>query len=282
MSNSIKPTSSHTLWGGAVEIHCFGKETGNWSLAGTTQEDAERNNPGIVHRVTGLMHQFGCYIFAPSPWKFNAEIVEANACTTRWVDANGFPIFRGPKADGLVLSEPGMAFAVSSADCPTVVLADRKTGAMVAAHAGLNSLVDRGLVDGGELTREHASVISAMVRRVKRFGTGTMQAFVTCGISGLAYLFPTRNGPHKEKNVRLLNHLRESWPMCASVREVGSVDLAKLIEGQLHDHGVYDSAVGSDGVCTFYDKIWETDQPLWHSNRRGDKTRNLVLVIRRK
>ena len=40
------PTESHTLWGGAVEVHCFGIRHGNWSLKGETPEEAEENNPG--------------------------------------------------------------------------------------------------------------------------------------------------------------------------------------------------------------------------------------------
>lgn len=242
------------------------------------------NNPGILDKMAELMFGYRCDIFAPHPSEFNGQIVNYKSFDRKpWADSAG-SLLRGPKADGVILPPNDMAFAVSSADCPTIVLTDRRTGAMVAAHAGLDSLIDRSVAHGGEPSREHASVVDAMVAKIRRFNTSTMQAFVTCGISPEAYYFD-KFGEHGERNKELLSYVMKNWGAACYDwvgRESGGISLFELIRAQLALRGVRVSTIGSDGACTFYDKKWMTDEYLWHSNRRGDKTRNLVLVIRRK
>jgi len=279
----IKPTSSHILWDGAVEIHCFGRVTGNWSLAGATQEEAEKNNPGILGRMEYLMLEYDCDIFAPNPSEFNAKVVHQSDFTDRWLTPGlQTKLYRGLKADGFVLIESGTAFAVSSADCPTAVLYDPKTGRVGAAHAGRDSLIDPGVVHDGKPSREHLSVIDALAEQVGRGDKCQLQAFISCGIGPVSYTHPPDHEIHGEKNRRLIEFIFRHWGGWAvPIPEKGQIWLDNIIFQQLMKHGLSESNVSGDGVCTYASMQPNSREPLWHSHRRGDKTRNLVLVIRR-
>lgn len=268
-----KPTSSHILWGGAVEIHCFGRPQ-NWSLAGKTALAAEMNNPGIRYRMHQMAERYGLErIYAPNPSKFNGVVAHMEEFDVEWADER---VLRGPFADGVLLTEPNTAFAVSSADCPTVVHHEPTTGLVTAAHAGLESL---HMADGKDSVIEN--VISAM-RKALGANYGLYQpSFIACGIGKGAYFFDPNHPRFTEKHGELCRSAGRLF--LGSVEEIGGlnfVDLAELIRLQYMTIGFDKSLVGTDGACTARDK-GRNGQPLWHSNRRGDKTRNLVLVIRR-
>lgn len=79
------------------------------------------------------------------------------------------PIDR-PQADIVVVAGPGLAAAVQSADCVPLLLADRRTGAVAAAHAGW-----RGLAAGVP-----AESVSALIRL---YGTDVSDLHVAIGPS---------------------------------------------------------------------------------------------------
>lgn len=270
-----KPTSSHILWGGAVEIHCFGKGQ-NWSLAGRTPHEADWNNPGIRYRLYQMAKRYGASrIYAPNPSQFNGQIAHTDEFDLDWA---GGKVFRGPFTDGVLLTEPNTAFAVSSADCPTVVLNDSLSGGLVAAHAGFRSLIPDE--HGGRTLLHRMSF--ALDTYVSRISQGAfLRGFIACGIGESSYRFLSSDKGFTDRHREACEWVERCFRI--AIRSSGSgwyVDLAELVRAQLEIMAVGKEYVGFDGACTSSD-IDCHGNPLWHSNRRGDKTRNLVLVIRR-
>jgi copper oxidase (laccase) domain-containing protein len=272
------PTESHTLWGGAVEVHCFGTRyldrtefvEENWSLAGKTPEEAEENNPGILDRMERIATRFFLQtIYAPHPSTFNAEIADPRSDEwRRWPSS----LVRGPLADGVVLREPGTAFVVSSGDCPTVILRDTDSGDVVAAHAGRDSLIK--LDDSPHLISSMVAVL-----RPKRGAKAGIRAFIACGINYEHFTHPWNDPQNGERNRAMHAHAAEYEGAAFADDEDGLISLKDLITGQLISNGLNDTRIGFDGADTYSD-LGADGKPLWHSHRRGDRTRNLVLVIR--
>jgi YfiH family protein len=75
-----------------------------------------------------------------------------------------------PRADIIVTDDPGLAVAIQTADCVPMLIADRRTGAVGAAHAGW-----RGLASGVP-----SLAVSAMARH---FGTRAADLIVAIGPS---------------------------------------------------------------------------------------------------
>lgn len=261
------------LWGGAVEVHCFGRPQ-NWSLAGGSPIETGWNNPGIRYRMKLLAEKYRCrHVYAPNPSRFNGRIAEPDEFDVALVDDQ---IMRGPFADGVILTEPNTAFAVSSADCPTVVHYEPTTGLTVGAHAGFESLY---------ADRYRHSVIDAMVSALAaKLGSEPKlyrPAFVACGIGQSAYTFDTSHPKFSEKHAMLCEYASETCPdAITEIESLRFIDLAEIIRSQFKSIGFDKRLVGMDGACTAYDRGPDGEH-LWHSNRRGDKSRNLVLVIRR-
>ncbi|MFA5854420.1 MAG: laccase domain-containing protein [Patescibacteria group bacterium] len=285
MSEELIPTESHRLFGGAVEVHCFGTRYGNWSMAGKTPEEAEMNNPGIIERMRRLADQFNCAVFAPNPSSFNAMVVGPNAFHQEWIENS---LIRGPMADGVYLRHRNMAFGVTSADCPTVILHDPcPDGLTVAAHAGRDSLIDRAFLESRSPERAHESVVSAMLS-VMGSGAWHLRAFIACGISPHRFSHPFEDEQHGQTNRLITDYIVEKWgATCVpGDRRSGRLWLTEIIRRQLADLGLDPSHIGCDGVDTYDDRD-ETLKPHWYSRRRARATpstpdgRNLMLVIRR-
>ena len=96
----------------------------------------------------------------------STEIVEALSC---------WPITSAPRADGLVTNQPGIALAVCTADCGPVLLADKSTGIIGAAHAGW-----RGAFNG---------ILENVINKMELLGAKKSQITAILGptISGDAY-----------------------------------------------------------------------------------------------
>ena len=63
-------------------------------------------------------------------------------------------IGRGPKADAMVTSIPGLALGILTADCAPVLLADSEAGIVGAAHAGWKGAL-AGVIESAVAAMEH-------------------------------------------------------------------------------------------------------------------------------
>ena len=284
----LQPTTQHILWGGAVEILCFGRDTGDWSLRDEVPEMPGYPRPEVVEAIGRLANAYDCRIYAPKTSAFNAQIVEARELADALVEDR---FFRGVEADGVILREPRQAFAVSSADCPTFVLWDSITSTVVATHAGRDSLIPPRLVTGAYRRWDRGprsaiqNAISAMPMSGLHGGNSRFGSFVTCGIGPTHFEHPMRN-PHgaNKGNNALVKWIRITYgdDCLRGDPAHGMVNLNHIIRRQCIQKGMYPERIGYDGVDTFADRYPDGGH-MWHSHRRnGDGTRNLVLVVRRR
>lgn len=273
-------TTEHVLWNGAVEVRCFGRKTGDWTLKPTAME-AERGNPTLLQRLAYLREHYECgRIVIPNPSLFNSAIVHSrdnNAWNEEWLYGH---VVRGPYADAVVFTEGTQSFAVASADCPTVILNAPDKGITVAAHAGRDSLFDRSFVLEGVRIKNRGSVIDEMVHACMAYGADprSLRAFIACGISGARFSHHTDNPEHGPANVKIIEHfVREYGKDTVLHPKHGTISLLATIRSQLRSHSVRDDRIGHDAADTYGDL--DTDgAPVWASQRRDGKGRNLVLV----
>lgn len=175
------------------------------------------------------------------------EVVTANQVHGREVitTRRGSPRFAAPQdADVLVSNDPDVAVAVRAADCAPLLLADSRTGAVAAVHAGW-----RGTAAGAApaaieaLTREFGTKPEDIVAAIGpsigpccyEVGTELVDAFAAAG--------------HPR-------HLIDRW-FQASLPERGSrersklrLDLAGANRGQLILAGVPEESIYACGLCT--------------------------------
>ncbi len=284
---SLQPTQQFILFGGAVEILCFGRETGDWSLRDETELLPGYPRTEVLEAVGRLADAYGCRIYAPRTSDFNAQVIDARQLADELVEGK---LYRGVAADGVVLGESGQAFALSSADCPTFVLWDSITSTVIAAHAGRDSLIDRREAAGAARPWEprRKSVVEAAISSMplpsRRGGNARFKAFVACGIGPLRFghRMQTPLGSNEGNNA-LVKWVRLNYgDICLTGDPTdGRINLNHIIRTQCVRLGLRPEDIGYDGVDTYRDR-YPDGRHIWHSHRReGDGTRNLVLVIRR-
>lgn len=225
---------------------------------------------GLFHILDDLSknnaHRFK-EVLAPSPLEFNARICSVEDLGMHIQNGAGSLIVRrGCNADGAVVRR-GMAFAVSTADCRTILYYCKLSGALIVAHAGVRSLVDAGCLLGGKDPRIHSSVVDAIVARSKTCGFYQPAAFSVCGA-------------RKIEQRDLASFLRSRYPSTedpsTEVMEGNYLNLPLLISRQFGEYGI---KVGHDWIDTIHDRNSDGDF-AWSSHRRDrTKERNLIVVI---
>ena len=154
----------------------------------------------------------------------STEIVEALSC---------WPINSSPRADGLVTNQPGIALAICTADCGPVLLADKSTGIIGAAHAGW-----RGAFNG---------ILENIINKMESLGANKSKITAILGptISGDAY----EVGPEFVEQFTTQALANESFFKPSTNPNHSMFDLPNYIVSRLKSTGI--RTVSKINECTF-------------------------------
>ncbi len=146
---------------------------------------------------------------------------------------------RSIKADGIRIPR-GRALIASGRGCPFIVATSDEY--MFVAHAGRDSMIDRGVIDG-KPTRGNISVVESLIEAFLELGVPAEEITMRMEFSIPATVFEHRfNGPDGEHNHKLWEFIQEQWPTAAVQRNGGILlDLEELFERQAREAGVTDA-----------------------------------------
>ncbi len=262
--------------GVAFSAHCFGGPF-NWTLRHLQSQSDVAGNQVLVERLWEIMLELGARkVFAPSPVTFNARVVSPKLLTSEIVLGAGFTLYRNAlcPADGTWLS-PGQAGIISAAGCPVIVACYENR--CVFAHAGRDSLLDRGRISGTN-TREVESVCESMLEALAApkalRGRAYFYAFFSIGPSVLTH--ELAHPAYGEFNRAMHFHLRRLWGEGCSYEREGIIhlNLMNLIRNQLMRFGVPKRNI------TLHAKKIEKRPELFHTRDGGGQNRNLIVIAR--
>jgi YfiH family protein len=167
-----------------------------------------------------------------------------------------------PEADGVVSDDPSAAFGVRVADCAPVLIADRRTAAVAAVHAGWRSTLQRICIDAVEkMTDEFGSHPRDLVAAI-----GPCLG-PCCGEMGEEVVQAFRDAGHEEAAIA-------RWFSRADGRRP-HFDLWRANVDQLESAGVPAGSIHVSGLCT------RTYPEVFHSYRaQGPGAGRMVGVIR--
>lgn len=282
---------SRSICDRAVRVSAYGTSR-NWSFAGEDAHEIESKNPGITEDLRRVLESHNVVrALSPKP-VFSASVAVPDQLTSERLPN----VFRGADADGVVLEKPGDAYLLTSADCLCTILRDPQRGTTIATHCGRDALIDRGFLEGKPPRERHSIIDAAMDVMVARgWEQGNrLDAFLTVGIGPVQFTHfttPTvwnaqgkeEMNPHVKVNRSLISFLMATYNRIGHgvVMNVdsGAINLVRLVKAQLARWGVSTETIRWDGIDTAMDTR-DDGTYKFHSNRRGDTSRNLVLVQR--
>ena len=150
-----------------------------------------------------------------------------------------------PQGDALVTNLRGLIIGVETADCLSILVYDRRVGAIAAIHAGW-----RGLAEG--------IVHNTLDLLVSRFG---------CRIENMEFAFgPCISGAHYEVDDEVIARFRETFGVHFSYKQKPGakphLDLVGTARMSCEDFGFYHRNLAEVGLCTF------EREELFYSHRR--------------
>lgn len=296
------------LFGGRVRITAFGRfyngtdREEDWTVSNLRKPGDEEKDSSLSRNLPTIARELKVNeILAPAPVDFNARVCWQRDLTVRIPLNNRVVVRRGTNADGCRLN-PGQAYLMSSAGCPTIIAyypKDPKQGDKIkvdVAHAGLRSLIDEQEALTRLPSRKPESVVESMLHsmnctgkkayRLKRVG-----AVIAFPIppTELSYLWD--HPRHGENNEAICEYIRSKWGEgcvpgnngrgSSGARE-GKIDLAQIITRQFGEFGIPPENIG---LILTSDAFWKTAGPdgheVWYSTRGKFPTRrNLTIVTR--
>ena len=167
-----------------------------------------------------------------------------------------------PEADAVVSDDPTSAVVVRVADCAPILIADRRSGAVAAVHAGWRSTMQRIVEQAVEaLQRDYGSRPSDLVAAI---GPSLGKC---CGEMGEEVVEAFRSAGHSDAEIA-------RWFARPSGRKP-HFDLWGANREQLERAGLDASRVFSAAVCT------KTHAGVFHSYRAaGERAGRMAAVIR--
>ena len=164
----------------------------------------------------------------------------------------------------------GTALGMRSGDCHTLVLyAGNK---VVAGHISRDTLLNPKAIKEGRIV----SILDVMRKEFTSFTPGSIKAFIACGISGESFIHPVHIlSEHRKKNKTLFKILNDEYGYPIDKSRLGQLDIPWIIKEHLvQRYRIRPEHVQNDDIDTFRNIHC-------HSHKRGDLSRNLVLIIHR-
>lgn len=164
------------------------------------------------------------------------------------------------KVDGLVVP-PGVAMAIRTKDCATLVAYNAATATLAFGHIGRH-----GLTPPSDCAACGFTTVSAVLGAVAPRGSSAaeVRAYITGSICGNCYVFDQADAG------QVLEPFRRRYP--TAVTPQGGLSQESIIRTICTDWGVPAEQIVSDGLCTF-EELGLT------SYRKGHKNSNTVVII---
>lgn len=145
-------------------VACF--EGSDWSLARLKRSGDEKKEPEFANRVNRALQSVGARLaYAPTPTKFNGEVVRPSTLTRERIPLGNITLYRNPDApaDGTWLPNKGCAGVFSAGGCSLVVAT--RGAKIIFAHAGRDCVLDRTRIKAYNcrVGRHHESVVDNVI-----------------------------------------------------------------------------------------------------------------------
>jgi polyphenol oxidase len=262
-----------TRRGGLSRAYCAEDAPGELNL-GFTKEDAREAVMQNRRRLAGAITGNPDFpIVTLRQFHSNAVVVVSRADTDR-------PVPR--KADGLMTDDPGLLLAVQTADCISILVADRKRRAVAAFHAGWRGTVKRIVECGiGRMRVEFGSRPEELIAAI---GPGVGVCCYSVG-EEVRSSFESQFAYAGElfRNVSDSDPIRTRYPMLFLTQRapghspIGPSLHLNLVEAnrrQLLDAGLKTTAISVVGGCT----SCHTDLFFSHRASRGQAGRMFSVI----
>ncbi|MDP2665457.1 MAG: hypothetical protein Q8P23_02300 [bacterium] len=200
-------------------------EIQSWSLKPLQRQEDVPNNRVFSEVLSYVLSHVGVKTaFAPSIAHASANIVDTADLKDKIFLGDGVRLYRNKDlpADGIFL-EPNETFVMSAAGCPVITATG--DGHMIVAHAGRDSLIDRGAVLG-EPTRKHLSVVHAIIDAFKERGVPAKDVDMCMQFSISTEVFAHEfDHPQYGRYNRQLGEFVDAWWPDCTARKNGSLFL---------------------------------------------------------
>lgn len=209
-----------------------------WSLGLLQRASHASINLKLARALEYALTRFGTEnALAPRVAAANAKICRAEELVER-IALGRAVLHRSPEAADGVFMQRKHSFVVSAGGCPLIIATTEN--ATIIAHAGRDSLIDRGAVMGTP-ARPHLSVVDAIVSAYGETGKPAHEIHMT-----MTFAVPCEQFAHDEHhptygefNRALIRLIENRWPgSVIRPRDVPCIDLETLFTRQAEQAGV--------------------------------------------
>ncbi len=242
----------------------------DWKIPEMEIIENQNDHRGVMLRELARKYAVN-RIYAPKPTLFNGRVCRPGELKEHFLIERDITIYRGANADGVVVPR-GAGFFITSADCPTIVLCDIPHDILIAAHAGLWSLLDKSLVFGTspQEPRPHASVVDAIMAHLPKHNREHLEIIITCGIDSSQYVFDPLHPQYGGANKQLLTYLDSTYGENTNPKNQDGkpyLSLKSIIKHQFERYGIDPHTIHHDGIDTYSDVDHNGDYKYWSNAR---------------
>lgn len=218
-------------------------------------------------------------IYIPRCSTFNGILSDPSDFKDEFL-THGMKFMFGCNTDGLEIPS-GSAALIYTADCPTIVYHDITNDVLIAAHAGLGSVVDLGFIKTGIESRNHESVVDEIMRYVGY--TKEYEIFILCGIHHESFIYDIIHPKFGHSNFRIIMYLLETYGLGSVPRGLNhdGISISNIIKHQFQKYGINEKKIHSDGINTYEDDRFWSHSRYFHKEL-GYCGRNGILVLHKK